>query len=148
MLLVQKYFLMLACMWENTGCITVLFRTCGWLCGAVVTGFRLSLPGAWLLFFASQPRNVLFCGCHSLPDVPAHPKLVMLGFLGGCGQPGSEPGRFLGAAACFHCHCPRSHLTGTSRPCSGEGLRDSGEWVRDCCPQSNSGGVCLVFAHL
>lgn len=129
MLLVQKYFLMPACMWENTGCITVFFRTRGWLCRVVITGFRLSPPGAWLLLLCHSHRMRCFVAVTPSQLCLHIQNLSCWVFLGAVGNLAVSPGHFLGAAACFHCHCPRSHLTGTSRLCSGEGLRDSAEWV-------------------
>lgn len=67
--------------------------------------------------------------------MPAHPKLVVLGFLGAGGVLGSEPGALLGGCSLFSLPLSQeplddcSHLTDTSRPRSGEGLRDSAEWV-------------------
>lgn len=120
---------MLACMWENTGCITVFFRTCGWIHRTVVTGFRLSPPGAWLLLLCHS--HGMWCFVAVTPSqLCLHiPNLSCWVFLGAVGNLAVSPRQFLGAVACFHCHFPRSRLTDTFRPCSGEGLRDSAEWV-------------------
>lgn len=105
------------------------------MCGAVITGFGLFrhlVPSSFSRVMAAEDIR---CGCHSLTGVTAHLKLVMLCFLGGSRVLGSEPGALLDGCSLFSLPLSqepldhRGHLTSICRLCSGEGSRDSTEWM-------------------
>lgn len=92
----SNFFLTFTCTWENTACISVSLE-CVDACVEALDSVPTWCPTPSLV---SQPQNVLFLWLSLSPREPAHPKLVMLGFLGGAGVLGSEP-RTLGGRSHF-----------------------------------------------